>query len=634
MLRINSIISVQVFVPQVEVPNCDLMLVLIELIDLTFLATIGRIIVQIYITMMMVTVTTAMMLLISCSTEKIYLSRCIIEEEAPTNTRKDVELLQSEVCPKNGCTCPPWSYCDVADQMCKCIKLPGAPLRCDETTSTNVSKPPYILDCYCITYDKENTLIEVGQCDYNCARHRSDPVLDLVYQVLPPNMSDWDNFMCGEFNRLGTLCGRCDVENDYYPRAYSFDLSCIKCENANSNLWKYIALAYLPLTIFYLLIFLLKVDIHSSQLQGFITFAQYMSIPALARNIYLASRTKPVQPMIKLMGTLYGVWNLDFFRAYNNRICFRISPLATLSLDLAVAVYPLLLMLITYNFINLYDRHFKPLVLLWRPFKALFSKWHRNFATRTSIIDAFAAFLFLTNAKFFSICFDILTPVKVFQFYTPKHINNSWRVYYDPTIVYLSSEHCLYAVIALLTLFTFIISPVLILLLYSISFFQKFLNLLPHRLQINLRTFVDSFQGCYKDGTEPGTRDCRWYAPLLYINRLFLMIIYAISLDSIFFVYGAIVLTSLALLTIIVDPFKLHLKHLSSNLTVFILFIAGFFVGAFGVIMSEESCDTLTSYIFYSFTFGISSLPLIYISLLVSIWIINHWNLGRNSITI
>ena len=35
-------------------------------------------------------------------------------------------------------------------------------------------------------------------------------------------------------------------------------------------------------------------------------------------------------------------WNLDLFRTYNN-ICFRISPLATLSLDLAVAVYPLLL---------------------------------------------------------------------------------------------------------------------------------------------------------------------------------------------------------------------------------------------------------------------------------------------------
>ena len=27
---------------------------------------------------------------------------------------------------------------------------------------------------------------------------------------------------------------------------------------------------------------------------------------------------------------------------------------------------------------------------------------------------------------------------------------------------------------------------------------------------------LDSFQGCYKDGTEPGTFDCRWFQLLYY----------------------------------------------------------------------------------------------------------------------
>ena len=65
--------------------------------------------------------------------------------------------------------------------------------------------------------------------------------------------------MCKEFGRSGTLYGQCDKERNYYPRAYSFDLSCFQCDgNMSSNLWKYIALAYLPLTVFYLIVFFLK----------------------------------------------------------------------------------------------------------------------------------------------------------------------------------------------------------------------------------------------------------------------------------------------------------------------------------------------------------------------------------------
>ena len=35
-----------------------------------------------------------------------------------------------------------------------------------------------------------------------------------------------------------------------------------------------------------------------------------------------------------------------------------------------------------------------------------------------------------------------------------------------------------------------------------------------------LHVFMDSFQGCYKDGTEPGTRDCRWFSAVPFIIRI------------------------------------------------------------------------------------------------------------------
>ena len=92
-------------------------------------------------------------------------------------------------------SCPPWSYCDSAEQTCRCKNLPGDPLICDGNFSAeNVN--PFILDCYCATYKEIDGLIEVGQCMYNCARYNKN-LIDEVYNALPANTSDWNKFMCG-----------------------------------------------------------------------------------------------------------------------------------------------------------------------------------------------------------------------------------------------------------------------------------------------------------------------------------------------------------------------------------------------------------------------------------------------------
>ena len=46
-------------------------------------------------------------------------------------------------------------------------------------------------------------------------------------------------------------------------------------------------------------------------------------------------------------GTLYGVWNLDFFRMYYPGFCLQTGTLATLSL------YPLILVAVTYVLVRL-----------------------------------------------------------------------------------------------------------------------------------------------------------------------------------------------------------------------------------------------------------------------------------------
>jgi hypothetical protein len=43
-------------------------------------------------------------------------------------------------------------------------------------------------------------------------------------------------------------------------------------------------------------------------------------------------------------------------------------------------------------------------------------------------------------------------------------------------------------------------------------------KLRSHALQIFIA--IDAFQGHYKDGTEPGTRDCRWFAGIYFLGRI------------------------------------------------------------------------------------------------------------------
>ena len=285
----------------------------------------------------------------------------------------------------------------------------------------------------------------------------------------------------------------------------------MNCTYYKSNWWKYILHAYLPLTIFYFIILFFEINIHSSLLQGYVIYSQGYLVPPLARTLYSALRVQYVQlhKFYKFIGLIYGIWNLDFFRMYNSGICLQIDTLVTLSLELAIAFYPLFLIIVTYMLITLYDHKFRLLVVLWSPFQALLHLFQSNWDIRTSTVDVFATFFFLTYAKFLNACFDLLIPVRVYHFSKPEHhVNYTWRLYYDATIPYFGTDHTPFAILAIAVLLIIVIIPTVIIIVYPFKVCQRCFNVLPFRSQILLHTFMDSFQGCYKDGTEIGTQDC------------------------------------------------------------------------------------------------------------------------------
>ena len=513
-----------------------------------------------------------------------------------------------ELEPCNTTSCAPWFQC----QEGKCRQ--GPPLPLDVFSSDN----KLVWVCNCVTYTK-NT-VEVGRCIFNCLaiNNRGIP-----FKELPRNVSKLNAMFCDRFNRQGTLCGQC--KDDYFPLAYSFDLTCVKCPHSKTNRIKYVLVAFVPLTAFYFIILLFKVNIASSHLYGFVLFSQAISFPFADRLLVMSFQSIPKYTIpVKILITLYGVWNLDYFRMFDLGICLETSTLFIFSLDLIVAVYPLLLMIVTYLMITLYDRNFRLVVVMWSPFRRIFSLFRDKWDIRSSVIDSFATFFFLSNVKFLSVAYDLLIPVKVYQLPLSGNFTHSWRLYHNATTDYFGSTHLPYAILAVVVLVVFVLMPVLILMLYPFRWFQKILNVLPVRWHV-LHTFMDSFQGCYKDGTEPGTRDCRWFASFFFIVRCNLFLLASLVRDGSFFPIGCIALTLLTLSVYLANPFKARVGHYTDINTKYLILLTMFYLSLMGTHFTSISIFVS---VFLFLSQFLACLPLLYVSIITLQWMVRHGRFG------
>ena len=510
----------------------------------------------------------------------------------------------------SGMECPPGLFCN--NRTCKCANdYPFDIIKCNEEKGTSA-----ILDCYCATFDDSKNVTEMGACIYNCNNIVSGA--HNVYNSLTQN----DSIMtCSSFNRAGTLCGRCLPK--HYPLAYSFNLTCIPCSNIGWNWGRYIMAAYLPLTLFCFFVLFFQINAVTSHLHPVIWLSQSLSTPALLRTLFLHNslQNHNVMMIAKIVLSLYGMWNFDFFRVFYSDICLGIDFLPTLALDYVIAVYPLLLMAITYLLVNLYDKNYKFIVAVWKPFRALFSLFKKNFDVRTSMIDSCVTFFYLSSVKFLSVTFDLLVPTPVYELHQDGY-NHTFGLYYSEDTEYFGKEHLPYAILAIITSTVFVIIPVTVLAFYPFAFFQKFLNCIPVRWHI-LHTFMDSFQGVYKDGTEPGTRDCRWFTAVFFLVRVIGFVVYAFAHNIVFFYLAAIILLLLVLLIVIVQPFKAPVAHYSKiNATFFSLLIFIYIV-----VCGWDVASIKVRYfhqVFHVLLIFAVIIPLLYTLLMILHWIYSH----------
>ena len=504
--------------------------------------------------------------------------------------------------------CPTWFICN-SSNICQCGNGHNSAVVCDEESLSSA-----VLDSYCVTYDEGSRSTYLGSCFYRADHHRHT---ETVYKELPTNAEMLINgSVCANFNRAGLLCGNC--EDGYSPLVLSYNLSCVKCPDGNKNWWKFILAGFVPLTFFYFFMVLLNINVTSSRLHGVVWFSQALSIPILVRLTMLVVHNEypNLLKLSKAFTLFYNFWNLDLFRSVIPDICLNVTTLQALALDYLVALYPFLLILVSHWVIKLYDNHVHFLTIMWRPFQALLATFRESMDIRTSIIDSFATFFLLSYIKVLNVTSDLLIPTQIYRLGSNT---STFGVYYSPTVVFFGEEHLPYAILAIFILTLFVCIPTIILILYPFRFFQKFLSLFPFHWHY-LHAFVDSFQGCYKDGTEPGTFDYRWFSVLPLLFRLILFIIFTLTLSMMDFVYAILALVVILIAIINVQPFKKTAVRYPSNYPIFLVLLSLVFVANIGrhVARRENIFFHYSALIMLALS---AVVPIIYIIFFISLWL-------------
>ena len=389
-----------------------------------------------------------------------------------------------------------------------------------------------ILVCHCMTFSDIFNKTVVGYCYFNC------DFLDYFHVAIERT--------CKTLNRKGQMCGKC--LDGYSPPIYSYSSKCVECKDYTYNWLKYIAVAFLPLTVVYIVVIVFKITVTSGKLNAYILISQMTAAPFLIRILAFYYDTDEV--FFNTFSFFYKIWNLDIFRGFYHPFCLhpKISILHTLALEYVIAIYPLVLIIVTYIFYKLHY-HFSIVVTLWRPFYKCLACIRQEWDLQNSLIGAFATFILLSYVKIVNISFNLLTPVALYDV-TGAQLPKLF-VFYDGTYEYFGKDHRPYACLALFMFLTFNIFPLVLLGVYPCRCFHKCLNFFRFRFQ-PLHIFMDTFTGCYK--LEP--YDCRHFAAFYLLFRIINLTLFALTTSPMYYPLTAIMYIITAFIVATVRPYK------------------------------------------------------------------------------
>ena len=389
--------------------------------------------------------------------------------------------------------CPTWfqSRSAANDSYCECGSSLSGVVKCD-----NITKQVSLAIEYCMTYSnvsgKEQQVVGFTNTIFLRDSTRA-------YKKLPGNVSELNDFMCSDSSRKGLLCGECISGYGYAVNSYNNE--CAKCDTAYA-LSMFLVCAILPMTLCFFAIVIIRLNITSGFLLGYILFCQCTSFHTIYTVLYddiLSNLNSFGQFSLKLSMTMAKLTHYFlgvYYLVEPTCIHHSISGLQAVFIQYTYCLYPLFLLFVTWLCIHLHAKNCKLVVFASKPFRRCLVKVQRNWNVSDSVIHAYATFHFLSFLHLVQISYNIINPLKV---YNMNYTVTRTVLEYEPTMEWFGYHHLLYAIPAMVLLFFLGVLPTLLLCQQSTRIFRKCLTFGSHT-QLILQTFADKFTSCYKDG--------------------------------------------------------------------------------------------------------------------------------------
>ena len=418
--------------------------------------------------------------------------------------------------------CPPGFEYDNSTKGCTCRQNLHSILHCIPEQNA------FLFIGYCMSYEEK---VIYGRCPFTLGIQQ----LRGSFLPLPEQKEELQDQFCGKFSRKGRLCGEC--AHTYSIDVFSDSFTCYNCSSSAINWITYLAVDSIPPLVFFMVLIALHISLTSGPANGFIFCSQVLTV---SREIIILEsswkQTNISNPylMTGLLTDPYSIWNLDFFCVFRSithekYMCLgpHLKVMHVLALRYLSALYPLCFLVIACILIELHARNCKILVWLWKPLCFLCVRFRQSWKAKTSVVDAFAAFILLSYVKMIRLSLSLTSYTVIYDMNSAvvmRVVNN------DPSVQFLSLEHAPFAVIGAFFLGTFGLVPPLLLTCYQFRFVQRCLNCCKLNRH-GLRIFMDAFQGCYKDGKDGGP-DRRFFAGLYFLFRLMVFVTVNLSTDS------------------------------------------------------------------------------------------------------
>ena len=432
-------------------------------------------------------------------------------------------------------------------QTCNCICIHNVSgLSCDDNT-----KEAHLHRYNCITHSSNNdSLFTITRCPYN----------NQLHLLLPRNSSYLNERVCRKARRTGYLCSECMKGHGVSVNRY--DYSCVPCKDKKYSWALFLLIELGPITLACCLVVLFRVKLVSPSMNAFVFFSQIVSIKYSHNSNSWLFGADYINPSLATpIFFMYGIWNLDFFREVIHGICLHenLNTLHILTINYVKALYPMLVLMVCFICIKLYDNHVRVFRILWKPFHYSLKVLYRDHKPTTSIIDSFTTLIILSYTRIMYVSFPLVSIVPIHQFSADGNVVElKYYYYFHQSLSYsLNSRYFFYFLLGFVALIVFVVIPPLFLILYSLPFVQSCIGRLNSRLRIALGTFVDSFLGAFRDGTD-GDRNCRWFGGAYLLFRVVVFSVYISQTSWLYqYFYQQIFFTLAIFLFAIVRPYKI-----------------------------------------------------------------------------